>query len=195
MENQPDFDHLYKIAEDQAGYFTAGQAREAGFSWERLSYYVGVGRFIRIKRGIYRLVQFPGSPHEDLFVAWLETGAGSVISHESALYLYGLSDVLPNETHVIIPRTGSRRRKGIRLHTNRILPREITKREGLPVTTPARTIIDVAANGMAEEQVKLAVREALQQGLVDPDELYSQANRRGGRAKRIIEESLETEMR
>ena len=120
MVEQPDFNHLYQIAEDQAGYFTASQAQEAGFSWERLSYYVTTGRFSRIQRGIYRLVQFPASPYEDLFVAWLRIGLESVISHESALYLYDLSDVLPGEIHVIMPRSGSRRRKGLRLHTNQL---------------------------------------------------------------------------
>jgi predicted transcriptional regulator of viral defense system len=195
MNKRPDFNHLYDIAENQAGYFTAKQAHEAGFSWERLSYYTTTGRFIRVERGIYRLVQFPGSPNEDLFIAWLRTGPDSVISHESALYLYKLSDVLPGEIHIIIPRTGSRRRKDIRLHTNRILPGEVTRREGLPVTTIARTIIDVAVSGLAEEHIRQAVREALRQGLASSDELLSLADGRGGRAKRIIEDILVGEIK
>ena len=106
---------LYEIAEQQAGYFTAAQALEAGYSRPLLSYYTKVGRFDRVHRGVYRLVQFPGSPYEDLFVACLRTGPDSVISHESALAVYELSDVLPGEVHVIVPRTASRRRVGIRL--------------------------------------------------------------------------------
>lgn len=195
MNKRPDFNHLYDIAENQAGYFTAKQAHEAGFSWERLSYYTTTGRFIRVERGIYRLVQFPGSPNEDLFIAWLRTGPDSVISHESALYLYKLSDLLPGEIHIIIPRTGSRRRKDIRLHTNRIRPGEVTRREGLPVTTTARTIIDVAVSGLAEEHIRQAVREALRQGLASSDELLSLADGRGGRAKRIIEDILVGEIK
>jgi predicted transcriptional regulator of viral defense system len=194
MSDQPDFNQLYEIAEAQAGYFTAGQAQEAGFSWERLSYYAAAGKFTRIRRGIYRLVQFPGSPHEDLFVAWLRAGASSVISHESALYLYGLSDILPDEVHVIMPRSGSRRRGGIRLHTNQLRPDEVTRRDGLPVTIPARTIIDAAASGLPEEQVQQAVREALERGLVDVDELLSKAARRSRRVSRIIETALEREI-
>jgi predicted transcriptional regulator of viral defense system len=191
MDTKPDFNHLYRLAENQAGYFTAGQARQAGFSWERLSAYTTAGRFIRVHRGIYRLVQFPGSSHEDLFVAWLRTGPNSVISHESALYLYKLSDVLPGAVHVIMPRTGSRRRTGIHLHTNRLLTSEVTRREGLPVTTPARTVIDLAASGLAEEQIRLAVFEALRQGLVSRDELLVMASHKGGRAERIISQILE----
>lgn len=191
MNDRPDFDLLYDTAEGQAGYFTARQAREAGFSFERLSYYAGTGRFLRAHHGIYRLAHFPASPYEDLFVAWLRTGPHSVISHESALYLYGLSDVLPDKVDVIIPRSASRRRDGIRLHTHQIGQEEITQREGLPVTSPARTIIDVAASGMAEEQIYQAVQEALVAGITDADELCKQAIKRGGRARRIMTQILE----
>lgn len=193
MRAQPDYNHLYEIAENQAGYFTAQQAHSAGFSKERISYYVTTGRFSRIQRGIYRLVQFPGSMYEDLFIAWLKTGPDAVISHESALYLYGLSDVLPSEIHVIMPRTGSRRRKGVRLHTNRLSPDDVARREGLPVTNAARTIVDVAASGIAKEQIRKAVHEAIRQGLTGRDELLSMASRRGSRVQRIIENILDSE--
>jgi predicted transcriptional regulator of viral defense system len=195
MDTQPSFNRLYEIAEQQAGYFTSYQAREAGFSWERLSYYVTTGRFFRVHRGIYRLVQFPASPFEDLFVAWLKTGSETVISHDSALYLYGLSDALPSEIHVIMPRTGSRRRKGIRLHTNRISRNEITQREGLPVTSAARTIVDVTVSGLAEEQIRKAVRDALRLGLAGRDELLYQASRRGSRVLHMIQRILDEEAR
>jgi predicted transcriptional regulator of viral defense system len=193
MDNQPNFNRLYEIAENQAGYFTANQAQVAGFSWERLSYYVTTGRFSRVQRGIYRLVQFPGSLYEDLFVAWLKVGPRAVISHESALYLYQLSDVLPSEIHVIMPRTGSRRREGIRLHTNRLKPDEVTQREGLRVTSAARTIVDVATNGVEEEQIRKAVHEAIQQGLTGRDELLSMAARHGGRVLHMIQHILDSE--
>lgn len=186
MDTKPDYHMLYEYAEEQAGYFTAAQAHEAGFSWERLSNSVKSGKFLRIAAGVYRLTQFPHSPHEDLFSAWLSTGPLSAISHESALAYYDLSDVLPAEIHVILPRTASRRRKNIRLHTHRLAPDEVTMRGGLRITTTARTIADAAASGLAEDQVKQAIAEALQRGLVSQADLFIQAERRGGRAKRII---------
>lgn len=182
----PDYDHLYQIAEAQAGYFTAQQAQRAGFSWERLSSNANRGKFVRIKPGVYRLAHFPGSPYEDLFIAWLRTGPSSAISHESALSLYELTDVLPGEVHVIVPRTASRRREGIRLHTNRLEPDEVTSRNGLPVTTVARTIADVIVGGLAIEHVRQAIQEALRRGLATPDDLLEQADRRGGMVEKII---------
>ncbi|MFO7680874.1 MAG: type IV toxin-antitoxin system AbiEi family antitoxin domain-containing protein [Chloroflexota bacterium] len=190
MNTEPDYDRLYETAENQAGYFTASQARDHGFSWERLSENVKRGRFLRLFRGVYRLAHFPSSAYEDLFVAWLRTGPNSVISHESALTLYNLSDVLPGEIHVIISRTASRRRSGLRLHTNQLKPEEITTREGLPVTTAARTIADVAIGGLARELVVQSIREAVDRGLTSREKLLAQADYQSGRAKRIIYETL-----
>jgi len=186
------YDQLYKIAEDQAGYFTANQARQVGFSYERLSSNTKKGRFSRIGHGIYRLEHFPASPFEDLFVAWLRTGPDSVISHQSALSLYDISDVLPHEIHVIVPRTASRRRDDLRLHTHKIREDEITKREGLPVTTVARTIADVAKANLSRELVIQAIEEALEKGMTTKNHLLQQAERQGGRAKEIIRDYYHT---
>jgi predicted transcriptional regulator of viral defense system len=187
MSEGPDYQQLYETAESQAGYFTAHQAREIGFTWERLSSNVKTGRFTRVRRGIYRLTQFPGSEFEDLFVAWLRTGSDSVISHESALALYDLSDFLPAEIHIIVPRTSSRRRPDIRQHTHRLDADEVTTREGLPVTTVPRTLADVAASGLAEEQVRLAIREAIERGLTSEQALCQYARKRGGRFREIVQ--------
>ena len=186
MKDGPDYQLLYEVAESQSGYFAANQARACGFSWERLSSNVKNGRFMRVRHGIYRLIQFPGSAFEDLFVAWLRTGPDSVISHESALALYELSDILPTEVHIIVPRTASRRRQGIRQHTHQLDSNEVTFREGLPVTTVLRTLTDVAAAGLAEEQVRLAIQEAIERGLTGEEALQLYAQNRGGRLGKIV---------
>ena len=186
MSTRPDYQKLYETAESQAGYFAAQQARGCGFSWERLSGNVKTGRFIRVRRGIYRITQFPGSAFEDLFVAWLRTGPESVISHESALALYDLSDVLPVQVHIIVPRTASRRRPGIRIHTHHLNSDEVTSREGVPVTTVVRTLADLAASGVAEEQIHLAIQEAIERGLTSTEALRTYARKRGGRFREIV---------
>lgn len=191
MNTKPDYNRLYEIAEEQAGYFTAAQAREAGFSWERLSNSVKSGKFQRFAAGVYRLTLFPHQPHEDLFAAWLSAGPQAVVSHQSALAYYDLSDVLPGKIHLIIPSTASRRRANICLHTHRLAPDEITVRGGLRVTTAARTIADAASGGLAEELVRQAVGEALQRGMVSVSQLKAQAERRGGRAKRILLDEIQ----
>jgi predicted transcriptional regulator of viral defense system len=182
----PDHAQLYHIAERSAGYFTAAQAEEAGFSPALLSHHVRGRRLERVARGVYRLRHFPASPREDLHVAHLRAGPSSAISHESALALYDLSDILPSEVHVTVPRTASRRRAGIRQHTNRISEDELTSREGLPVTTVGRTLADVARSGLSEDRVRQAMEEAVQRGLVSPEELRDIAAALGGRTARIV---------
>jgi len=186
----PDHNALYQIAEQQGGYFSAAQARQAGFSRSLLAYHLGTGRFERVRPRIYRFRQFPASPHEDLYVAWLQAGPKAVISHDSALALYDLSDLLPAQVHVTVPRTASRRRPGLRFHTKRLEPEDVTRYEGLPVTTVLRTLVDVAAAGLADEQVRQAIDEALRRGLVTRESLLQRAASRAGRFKRLVAEAL-----
>lgn len=191
--SSPNHDQLYQAAETQAGYFTAAQASAAGFSHALLAYHVQAGLFERICPGVYRLKRFPASPHEDLFIAWLRTGRRAVISHDSALALYDLSDLLPNEIHLTVTRTASRRHPGLRLHTNRLEPGDIAHYIGLPVTTVPRTIADVAASGLGEELVWQAIREALRRGLTTAVQLRARASRYGGRVVRLVEQVLAAE--
>ena len=190
MRKGPNHQQLYEIAEAQGGYFTAEQAAQAGFSWERLSVSVKRGVFERPTQGVYRLSRFPSSRLEDLHVAWLRTGPQSAISHESALAVFDLTDLLPGEIHVTVPRTASRRRKGIRLHTNALRSSDVVWREGLRVTSVARTIADLAASGLADEQLREAIEVSLTRGLTDAESLRGQAEKRGSRAAKIIQAAL-----
>jgi predicted transcriptional regulator of viral defense system len=187
---QDNFTKLYQIAESQGGYFTAKQAQSVGLSRRQLTYYASKGRFVRVGRGVYRLALFPHSPHEDLFIAWLRTGGQGVISHESALALYELSDVMPAEIHLIVPPTASRRHPGLRLHTNRLEPDDITTYNGLPVTTVPRTIAHVSAAGLADELIIQAVQEAIQRGMVTKKQMHDLAQQQGGRTQRLLHLAL-----
>ena len=188
---KPDYNHLYNIAERQAGYFTSRQARTAGFSWERLSANARRGRFIRIRPGIYRLAQFPTSRFEDLFIAWLRMGPSATISHESALSVFDLSDILPHEVHVTVPRSASRRRTGIRMHTRHLEPEDIIWREGLPITRAERTITDILQEGIAEEQIRKAIHEGIQRGIITSESLLKHAAGLGRIQQKRIQSLLE----
>lgn len=187
---RPDSQRLYELAEDQGGYFGASQARELGFGGDLISYHAKQGNFLRAARGIYRLRRFPASPFEDLIVACLRAGPKAAVSHDTALALYGLSDLMPAQIHIIVPRTKSRRLKGLKLHRHRLEEDEVTRRDGVQVTTATRTLLDVAAAGVSEDQVVKAVHDALQRGLVRRNELLTAARSRGGRARKVIERAL-----
>ena len=179
MKEKPNYQGLYEIAESQAGYFTTQQASGAGYSRKDLSALSKRGKFSRMAWGIYRIVLFPATPFDDLFIAVLKSGPNAVISHASALSIYDLSDVLPGEVHVIIPKSRSRRRAGIKYHTCKISKNEITSYKGLPITTVERTITDVFRNGLDPNLVKQATQQAINRGMITRESLSDQARRSG----------------
>jgi predicted transcriptional regulator of viral defense system len=176
-------DRLYPLAEPQAGYFRADQAVEAGVSRRLLSHHSAEGgSLIRVDRGLYRLRNFPQSSREDLVATWLAAGrpVDAVVSHDSALDLYGLSDIIPTAVHLTAARAhrGHRsRRPGVRLHfvTGGVPPGDRARREELPVTSVERTLLDsLAAHGVTE-QTELAVAQALDRGLTSVRRLKARA--------------------
>jgi len=154
------------------------------------------GRFERVRRGLYRLKYFPVSPNEHIMAAWLPLrDAGAVVSHDSALELYGLSDVIPGAVHLLLPRSqrGQRGRPGVRLHTaeSQLDPSEMRWITGLPVASPERTIVDCAVAGVQPEQVELAVEQALARGLTTVPRLRGAASGRPRRVRALVESSIE----
>lgn len=190
MENETAQSKLYRIAESQSGYFSARQARRAGYSNALLSYHAKKGNFLRIQPGVYRLRHFPEQPHADLFAAWLAAGEQAVVSHESALSLYELTDLMPTEIHLTVPRTSSRRKTGMRLHTARLNPDEITRRAGLPVTTLPRTLADLLRWGIERVWIEQAVEQALERGLLSVDELRAYALNHTNALISVVEKTL-----
>lgn len=192
---RPDRLRLFEIASEQGGYFTAQQARACGYSFALLSHHVNSGRFIRVRRGLYRLREYPSSPREDVLAAWLAVGKDvAVVSHESALDLLDLSDIVPDAVHLIVPR--SRRNlpslPGVKIHTTvrPLQPSDLTYRDGMVVTSAARTILDVAEAGTAPDQVEMAVIQAVERGLAAPGQLQRDAATRGRRVAALIESAL-----
>jgi len=168
-------------AYQQGGYFTAGQARAHRVSRQLLDYHVRRGRFARIRRGLYRIQGFPTAEHDELREAWMAVGAGdALLSHESALALLDLSDNIPDGVHLLVPRRrrGLRRPAGVALHT-RPDGEEVASvwRDGLPLTAPARTLVDVA-DRLQPERLSMAVRQALRRGLLTRKQLQEEAARR-----------------
>ena len=187
-----DHDRLYSAAESQAGYFTAGQALESGMDRSTLRHHTRPGgRYERIGRGVYRLRHFPTGPLEHVVAAWLPLRpAGGVVSHESALELYDLADVIPDVVHVSVPRSqrGQRPRVGVRLHTltDPLSTQETREVSGVVVTTPERTIIDCIDSGTQPEQMELAIRQALQRGLTTPRRLAGATAARSSRTRDLV---------
>jgi predicted transcriptional regulator of viral defense system len=195
MSDAIDHDGLYWIAESQSGYFTARQALEAGMDRSTLLHHARPGgRYERVRRGLYRLRHFPSSPHDHVVAAWLPLAEPAVVSHESALELYALSDVIPKAVHITVPRAkrGQRPRPGVRFHTVERPPGpdETRRVVGIAVTSPERTIVDSLEAGTQLEQIELAVSQALERGLTTPRRLRAAAADRPTRVRRFMDRLL-----
>jgi predicted transcriptional regulator of viral defense system len=173
---------LEATAYSQHGYFTTTQARERGFSSQLLSHYVRRSRFERVRRGLYRLPGFPRPEDDEMREKWMAVGVEkAVLSHQSALALLDLSDNIPNAVHLLLGRRyrGLRRPAGVAIHTRPDEEEVATVwREGLRLTAPVRTLVDVAGE-IQPEQLEMAVRQALGRGLLTAQELEKEARRRG----------------
>lgn len=173
--NGPSWQDLYEVAAAQAGHFTTVQAAKSGFSPPLLHKYLRNGRIHRVHRSIYRLVHFPASDEEGLVVFWLWSDRLGVFSHATALARHDLSDLLPSEVEMTVPATWRWRRlkvpQGLRLHFADLPESERTWYGSVPITTPARTVNDCAAAGVSPEFIERAIRQGLDRGLFDADEV------------------------
>lgn len=169
---------LYKIAEDQGGYFSLSQAKAIGIRRNQIYRAVKQSTIERVYRGVYRLVLFPGNQFEEIYAAVVSVGDQAVVGYETALYVYDLSDIIPDDIHLIMPRSSSRRRKHIKMHTNKLDDQDITIYEGFRITTVARTIVDVLATHTDTDQVRMAISQAIAKGMTTREKLIVQAQKR-----------------
>ena len=173
--NGPDWDRLFETAAGQSGYVTTKQAAEAGYSTHLLRKHIHAGRVARPQRGIYRLVHFPVGEHEELVTAWLWSDQMGVVSHQTALSLHGLSDVLPAQVHLTLPEVWRRRRfrvpAGVVLHHADVPSEERSWFGAVPATSASRTLSDCTKSGLTPDLLRQAVQQGLRRGWVTRSEL------------------------
>ena len=188
---------LFELAAGQGGHFTAAQAREVGYSARSLLYHATAGRFERVSRGFYRLVGVPAGLHDDVLAAWLRFAPRrAVVSHDTALALYDLAPSRSHAIHLTLPRRHRPRSKqpatGVEFHTTTVPLRrdELATRFGVNITSPARTIADIADIGVDPSVVVDATERALASGLVTAGELRGAVKRRSARVRRLVERAI-----
>jgi predicted transcriptional regulator of viral defense system len=166
------WDELLATAAAQHGYFTTAQAAEHGISRRALTWRTQHGSAERAGHGLYRLPHWPIDVDDDLYAHQAQAPFGT-FSHETALSLLGLSDVIPLTIHFTIPETSRLRpRPGVTLHRSRHgASTDRTLRDGLWVSTARRALLDAARNGVDPEQLILAARDARARAMLTPYDL------------------------
>lgn len=171
---------LQALAFAQAGYFSAAQARDVGYSYQAQKYHVDHGNWIRVDRALFRLVGWP-SGVDDGYARWSVWSEGrGVVSHESALAAHDLSDVNPARVHLTVPRSFRKADGAVVLYRSDLPDAEVESRSGWRVTSPVRTLVDVADSDTPQETVDAAVADAIARGVTTPRRLRARA---GGAAR------------
>lgn len=171
-------DRLYQCASLQQGLFTTKQAEEAGYRRSHHSYHVKSANWTREMRGIYRLPYFPQNNENAQLVLWYlwsrdrnEKPQG-VYSHDTALRIYELSDLMPEKLHIAVPKSFRRFNKIpkiLTLHKAELLKADTRLMQGFAVTTPARTILDlIDSKHLDISIIKQAYNEGLKKGMFPP---------------------------
>lgn len=166
QKNATSDQRIGRIAECQHGVLAIAQLRAAGVTDDAVKGRVRTGRLHRVHRGVYAI----GHGYISQEGRWMAAvlASGGVLSHQSAATLWRLLPQSSGPIDVSVAGIGGReRRSDLRLHRSRTLePGHITKRTGIPVTTPARTIADLRhaprhhRNAVSPQELKQAIRQA-----------------------------------
>ncbi len=186
---------LFQRATDRQGVFTLQDARQSGYSQPLVHHFVRTGRFERLGRGVYRIAEYPRSEDGRLAELSALLGPQAILSHESALALYPVSDVAPHEYHFTVPRSKRYTRSpadDVVIHTVSIPlhPRDLVNRHGFKMTSLARSIVDSARAGAAPEQIQAAIRTGLARGLLREADFERVLANQPARVRALVEHTV-----
>ena len=196
-------DALLEVGSEQGGYVTTAQAIQLGVTRGDLTRLVRAGDLRRVRHGVYAM-RHAQPEHEDEIAAWLaierdrlpwarRDSPDAVISHESAAALHGRGTIIPTLPTLTL-RPDARRYTAatdMRVHRGQLRAADWgwheTGSARLPVTTPARTIIDMLLDKQELSYIERATREALNANLTTPAELMEVAKHRKGQTRALQE--------
>lgn len=171
---------LARIAAIQKGFAARDQLLAAGLGRGAIVHRLGTGRLRERYRGVYLVDRAVAEPLGEEVAAVLHFGGYAVLSHRSAALIWGVLGTPPPQVTLTIVGKSGRSRHGLRLHRLPLDRREIRIRHRLPLTAPARTLLDLAAEA-ADADLEEAVAVAFQRGLANLDEIRAALVRAPGR--------------
>jgi len=171
------------LASSQWGLLTTPQARSLGVTAAQLARFAEHGALVRLQHGLYVVAGVPFDRHRSLQAAWLaldprvpayeriNTPGVPVVSHASAAELHGLGDIEADVLEFTVSSRKQSRREDVRIHRGHVPKTDWTQTAGLPVTTPARTVADLAAAGIDGGHLAVVARDAITTAGVSMEQL------------------------
>ena len=165
----------------QQGLITIDQFRELGLSAPAVSKRVTRGELERVLPRVYRSTLVPRSLHQTALAAVLWAGEGALASHVTAGRLYGLE--LPHpKRHVLVPPDRAPKSPLVAVHRGLVTGNDRRLRDGVPVTSPARTLVDLAGM-LDEEDLEAAMEDLLHRALTTPMSINRCLSTEGGKGR------------
>jgi very-short-patch-repair endonuclease len=178
---QSSVERVLELAGRQHGVVSGEQLLDLGLNAQAIKHRTARGRLHSVFRGVYAVGRPHLTPRGRLMAAVLRCGPNAVLSHETAASLWEIAPRSRKSIELSVPPTVTRRVPGVIAHRRLLSTGEVTTREGIPVTTPACTLIDIASR-LSRARLEAAVNEADRCGLTDPERLRTLLVRSPGRA-------------
>jgi hypothetical protein len=187
MGAKVDLPRLKDVAGRQWGVVSRAQLVAIGLSARGVEEMLRTGRLIRLYRGVYAYGHDRLRREGYWLAAVLTCGPGAALSHRSGAALWEMRAGGANVIDVTVPsRAGRIGRKGIRIHrSGRLSPEEVTEKDGIRVTTVARTLLDLT-DELDIRGVRRAVTEAEYRHLYDHTALIAVVEKNPGRRTRKL---------
>ncbi len=181
---------LRRLAASQDGYFTTEQALGLGFEHSSVQANIAVGDWCTVERNLYRLADWPHSDLEQfaMWCAWF--GGDAVISHQSAAELHGFGHLHPQFVHVSAYTNLRLTDTRLAVHRLQLSARDFESTGTFRITTPVRTVLDLAAGGISQITLDEVVGDAVAIGRVDAGALYAEASSGPDRVAERVELAL-----
>jgi Transcriptional regulator, AbiEi antitoxin len=137
---------IARLANRQAGTFGRAQALAVGMTDSSIHRRVRSGRWLVLYRGVYVLAGVPPTWHTEIWAALLAAGSMATVTHESSVRLHGSPHVAPHPVTLTVPHGMHPRVSGATVHQiDDLRVSQVTTVDGLPVSRPARAVVEVAA--------------------------------------------------
>jgi len=175
-------ERISELAALQHGLVTRTQLVAAGLSSDAVQNRVRAKRLRPVHRGVYQVGPLV-SPHAREMAAVLACGPGTVVCHRSAAGLWRLLPARGDSAlvEVLVSPRIRRRRPAVRAYRGHGLEAdEATTVAGIPITTPSRTVLDLAG-AVGSRDLERALARAEREGLTSRGELLSLLDRHSGR--------------
>jgi hypothetical protein len=187
------YQRFANLAERQFGVASTAQARSAGITDDQAMYLVRNGRLRRPARNVLAIAGSPPTWHQSVLIAVLSAGSpGAYASHKTAAHLWDMISTRPERIEIVMHRW-DRSIQEFTVHESKDLVEADTTRIGpIPVTTSARTIVDLGAS--ARHLVPRALDAGLRKGLFtlqDVAALVSRVGKKGRRGVGVIRPLIE----